>query len=348
MNLYLLHGNHSFARKKAKENIVKNLSEETEQNITYFIVPFGVGQSNSIFPKIRQKLIGESLFAQKEMVVVDSLVPEKSVSVEFITPFLPRLSPNISLVLNIALELPKDSELLKTVRKLGGDVQLFKLSPAKDKSALLAEAKIFLARENVPLDSYLIQKLIDAGGGDWWYVFSALEQVVLLYHARVVKTPAYQSVRQNYASLQGDISELLDIQEEKSIFRLFDAIGRGEKARAFNILYENSARSDLKSGKEMETTLGFVTLMARHIRQMIAIKGGVSSEDAQKIWRVPIFVFSKLKYQASFFNSEFLGLAYEKLVDLQEKAKSGLYSPLSLVDFFVFYMISHRVLTGRP
>jgi len=336
MNLIFLYGNHSFARKKAKENAINTLYGEKKRDVTSFSVSVGTGRDNGILSKIRQKLAGQSLFARQEIVVVN-LGGDRTNSApagEFIRPLLSRIPSNITLILDIAADLPRSSKLLKTVKKLGGDIQSFKLPSVKDRSSLFVEVNKFLAREKVNIDSYLVQKLINAGGGDWWYAFSALEQAVLLSHS-CLET-------QNRILTETSLQELWDLQEEKSIFRLFDAIGRGEKAQAFNILYENSAGSGSRSGKEIETTLGLITLMARHISQIIAVKGGVSPGEAQKIWRIPTFAFSKLKHQASFFSLDFLKLAYEKLTELQEKAKSGLRSPLSLIDFFVFYMISHR------
>jgi len=337
MNIYLLHGGHSFARKRAKRDIVDKYAAQGA-SVNSFTVPAEAGVKNPVFEVIRRKLTGQSLFAQQEAVAVNFLAPEKTgpgrraawpvPTAEPIIPFLARIPSNVTLILDVPVDLPQSADLLKAVKKLAGDIRPFKLPPLKDKSAILGEAKKFLAEENVQLDNYLVQRLVESTQGDWWYVFSALEQAVLLNRSGEPPTE--------------NLLKLWDLQEDQNIFRLFDAIGQGNKASALSLLYENGVKAGLKSGGEVEQTLGFVSLMARQLRQLIAAKSGLDAAAAQKDWQIPFFAWPKLKQQATHFSTEFLAQAYGKLAELQEKAKRGLYSPLPLIDFYVLYLISHR------
>ena len=337
MNIILLHGNHSFARKRAKRDIVAKLTKNNKiVSVSSFSVSPGLNPKNIVFQQILQRLTEDSLFAQNEIVAVNLLPKNKptrgkyNADVKFLLPLLSKIPANITLIVDASAELSKSSELLTEIKKLKGDVQLFKLPPVKDKSALYAEVKKFLTEEKVIIDGYLVQKLIDDSRGDWWYVISALEQAVLLSRSRDTRISAEE------------ISSLWDLQEEQSIFRLFDAIGNGDKVAALKLLYESNSKGSLKTGTDVERALGLISLLARQIKQLVAVKGNLTSAEAQKDWQIPVFAFSKLKHQASYFSLVHLSEAYEKLAELQEKAKRGLYSPLSLVEFFILYLISHR------
>lgn len=333
MELYLFQGNHSFARKKAKAELLAGLV-----NVSYFTVPVDASTKNPVVDKIRLKLTGLALFTQKETAVLRFLesekvsrgrkaawrIPLEEVFLDLIT----KTPDHITLVIELPAELPKASKFLKLIIKSGGKIQTFKLPPLKDRNALSDEAKEYLSREKVKLDNYSLQKLVDMAKGDWWFVFTALEQAVLYSRSQ--------------ESLVLNLEELWNLQEDQNIFRLFDAIGQGNKALALRLLYENNAREDLRSGKDVEKTLGFISMMARQLKQLIALKGNITSSEAQKEWQIPVFAYNKVKHQASFFSNDFLAQAYEKLTELQAKAKRGLYSPLSLVDFFILYLISHR------
>jgi|GEM_PF-1943268 len=347
MQIYLLYGDHSYARKRAKDEIVQKYRESSGGNIACFTVSFGdPGSQSAVYSRIKQKLTAESLFGQEELLIIyfrngDSAAISRGKKKTFlpsdekiIVSYLSRIPSNIKLIIEIPVVLPDRSLLYQTVKNLNGDIQIFKLPAAKDKSTVNSAIQDFLKKEKINIDGYLIQKLVEAGKGDWWYIFTALEQAALLARSK--------NILGSNTLGNKDFISLWDIPEERSIFKLFDAIGRGDQKAAFSLLYENSLKSKIKSGGEMEITLGFVSLMARQVRQMIALKSGMTAQEAQKNWQVPVFAFSKLKQQADCFGKEFLLLAYEKLVELQEKAKRGLYSPLMLVDFFVFYLVSHR------
>jgi len=342
MNLTLLHGPHSFARKRAKEARIKKYIAANGSNVTFLRVPSGTEAPSSLPVKISQRLASPSLFGQKEMLILvfSDLSPaparnkgksSRSLAVlDSVVPYLSNIPVAIELLLEVPIELPASSRLVQAVKEQKGEIELFNLPPVKDKTVLRQEIQKYLREEKINLDWYLVQKIIDAGGGDWWFVWAALEQAALLLRAL------------NKSEDNEKVAQLLNLEEEKNIFQLFDAIGSGDKAKAFNLAYENSARNVLASGKDIEQVLGFISLMARQIRQMIGIKSGLTPAEAQKEWRIPIFVFNKLKSQAACFSLEFLSHAYEKLAELSEKAKRGLYSPLSLVDFFIFYFTSHR------
>lgn len=323
--IFLLHGNHSFLRKGAKDEIVRNYRATDGNDVNYLSIKSSKDTEN--LNHLKSKLTTESLFGEKELVVVRL---EETLDEPFIT-YLSHLSPRVTILIEVSVKLLATSKLLATVKKLDGEIRLFDMTAAKSKEALRTATRNYLAEEKIQINGYLLNKLIDYSQGDWWLVFTALDQATLL-----LKT---------LGRTQSDeqIAELWDIPEEQSIFRLFDAIGRGDQNGAISLLYEKLGKDQTKAGTEVESVLGFTSLMARQLRQLLAVKEEVNLSEAQKEWGIPVFAFSKLKSQASNFSVDLLKNAYWKLTEIQQKAKSGLYSPLLLVDFFVIYLISKRL-----
>jgi len=337
MSIYLLHGGNSFARKFAKKQLIDELIGAGARP-TGFWVPANAEPKNPVFDQIRLKLTGGSLFAEKEVIAITFSAPEKTgrgrtrsdkgINTEMIHSWLESVPENITLVIEVAADLAQDVPLVKRVEKLHGQIQAFKLPPARDREALFRAVRDYLTQEKIKIDSPILARLIEAGQGDWWYVFTALEQAALLSRSGKLQSD--------------DLLKLWDVGEDQNIFALFEAIGQGNKAKALSILFENNAKRSPKAGQEVEQALGLISLMARQLRQLIAAKSGLDPATAQKDWQIPFFVWPKLKQQAAHFSLEFLTQAYEKLAEVQEKAKRGLYSPLPLLDFYVLYIISHR------
>jgi DNA polymerase III delta subunit len=336
MSITLLHGNHSFTRKIAKNKIIQNYRLSKSENISFIKINETANSESQ--NQLKQKLTTGSLFTQEELVVVTFLDAAKTsrkkkinfATFDSIVPFLASVSEDITLLLDVPVKLPVAGKLLKTIKKIGGEIRLFELTAAKGKDAVRTAIREFLAQEKISIDWYLLNQLVDFSQGDWWYVFSALDQAALLLKSLDKKQDDDQ------------VAKLWDIPEEQSIFRLFDAIGNGDQAGAFSLLYEKMGKDKTKTGTDVESVLGFTSLMARQLRQMLAVKEGISQQEAQREWFVPGFAYGKLKFQAANFSEELLKEAYWKLTEIQEKAKSGLLSPLSLIDFFVIYLISKR------
>lgn len=324
MNIILLHGSHSFLRVKFREKTIQNYREKKGDRIIYF----NLGETEGIenLNKLKQKLTTGSLFAEDELLVVN-LADKINNS---IIDYLAGIPTNITLLLEAPVKLPASEALLKSIKRLEGEIRLFEIAAARNKEALITSARRFLTDNKVEIDLNFINRLIEQSQGNWWFVFSALEQAVLLLRA-------LDKERDDEC-----IARLWDMPAEKNIFRLFDAIGNGNQAEAFSLLYVNTENDKMKTDTAVETVLGFTSLMARQLRQMLAVKGGASLSQAQKEFQVPNFAYGKLKHQASGFDITLLVNAYQKLVEIQEKAKSGLWSPLSLIDFFVIYLVSRR------
>ncbi|MBM3256687.1 MAG: hypothetical protein FJZ04_04455, partial [Candidatus Moranbacteria bacterium] len=328
--IILLQGDNSFFRKREKRAIVQDWMErQNNRNVANYYL--GSDLREEAKAKILRAVGATSLFYEKELVVI-TLGPERSLEWEkFLAGLLDKLPQNISLIIEASYRLLRSSPLAKKVQRIAGCRMMnFEMPPKKDRAAFTAAVRSWIRENKLNLDEAAISQLIGSSRQDFWFAFTALAQALVLQKA----LPG--------GNLSQEALELWDLSEERNIFWLFDAIGRGEKARALSLLYELNFQKNLRSGEDVKAVLGFASLMARQLRQIIAVKGGISRGDAQREWQIPPFAFGKLCHQASFFKLSFLREAFLRLIKLQQNAKRGLYSPLWLLDFFVLYLISHR------
>lgn len=340
--IYLIHGTNSYLRKSEKNELIKDYFDNGGKTINSFTL---CDQSDAQYKsKIAQKISGSSLFSQKELIVINWIFPEKpkgrtkketktsktSVGEQFLSEQIKSIAQDISLIVEASEYLKKTSTVLKALQKrTDSQILEFNLPDKRDNSLLLKNINQFLAEKKIKINPSTIQKLIQSKNGDWWDIFSSLEKIALFMHTE----STYK---------ESNLEELLDLEEEQNIFWLLDSIGKGEMAKSFSQLYELNRQNNYNSGSEIEAMIGFCSLLSRQLKQLIVVKEGISPSEAQKEWQIPLFVFNKLRLQASKFQKDFLIKAYSKLAKTQEKVKSGLYNPLSLIDFLVFYFISNR------
>jgi len=334
-NVFLLHGNHGFFRQKAKEKLITSLKESNTTDISTF--ELGAVLQKEVKNRLEQKLSSSSLFSSPEIVVLKfsrNSTSNKGKKIleawgKFIISHLENLPPDIFLIIDSFFKIPKSTPLYKKIEKQPGSaVKLFELKKKEGRTKLNQFVQEYLRREGIKINSQVLERMTGAGREDWWYTFTALEQASTYLRGK------------NKEQDDEAIENLWDEDKEKNIFWLLDYLGKGEKIRALNLLYE-ILQGD-KSPKETEAAIGLTTLMGRHMRQLLAVKENISSKEAYKEWQVPYFKFNEMKYQADNFSLSFLKSALWKLSEIQEQIKSGLYSPLSIVSFFAFYFMSHH------
>ncbi len=350
IKIYFLHGNDSFTRKRRKLALLKEISERIGSNR---ISKFNLDSVDfsKVENQLRQKLIGSSLFAEKEIVSVNLLaetlnrrsaisshssVKDNQIFYKQLEKFwkinLPQLAEHIYLIIEAPKKWLVSSYLIKNFSQSSeSQVEVFQLPPVKKKwdkkNNLLDFARKLAKEKGLILDWAILNQLVEKSEGDLWFLASAIDQIDLFSRSRAGKIQPEE------------IEAMLNLGEEKNIFMLFDAMGEGDKRKVFTLLYEIGHRNSLIPEKEIPAILGFVSLMARQLKQMLAVKEGASQSEAQKDWGLSPFFYNKVRLHASFFSLDFLKKAFLELVKVQENAKRGLYSPLWLVDFFVIYLI---------
>lgn len=125
-------------------------------------------------------------------------------------------------------------------------------------------------------------------------------------------------------------------KEGKESFQFAEAVIGGNTRNALYLL-EKIIQEQKKSGlDEVAIALNLLGLLAFKTNRMAALKEVSSAGEAkEKIGMAPYF-FQQEKNQSDDFSRETLLKLFQKIVSAQQKAKSGLYSPLSLLTTFIF------------
>lgn len=206
-------------------------------------------------------------------------------------------------------------------------VLIFSESEAPDKRLVLykkllklGEAMEFTAPAGSKLTAW-IEKTVEKLGGT-----ISREAVLLLtqHHAsdlyrlenNIAKLAGYADNRE---ITKADIELLLDMRLETSIFRLTDSIGQKNSAAALQTLHHL-----IDSGEELH---GILSMIMRQFRIIAGIgsllQEGASREAMISKLKVHPFVVSNTIPQAKNFSPEQLARAYDLLVDIDTKLKSG-------------------------
>jgi len=333
----LIYGNHDFLRSTAKQKFLNSLKEKNNLTVTKFYL--NSDPNKEVESAIKQKLLNSSLFATDEAIVLKLLPKEDrkqklSLKIwdEFISECIPQIPENITLLIDVTYKVAKSSKVYKMVSEINGIIKEYHLKENEKIFKLRDFINSFLRKEEIKIDRILIDKLISTSQGNWWYVFNALEQAAIYLNS--------QKKKEDNEGIEKLWSEI----QEKNVWHILDSVVKGEKTKVFNLLYE-LLQEENRGLTEVEATLGFISLLARQLRQLLALKENTPSKEAFTDWRVQYFMYDKTKYQAGKFSDKFLAESFLKIADTQEKIKSGQYSPLSIVDFFLFYFMSHRKLS---
>ena len=348
--IILLAGNNSYALRKEKKKMIQSfLSENPAGNVSRFVLE--ANPDWLLKEKIKNKLFNSSLFSSKELVVIKlqstqeelSLPEEKNSSSPkepapkekkednevFLTSILENVPKDFQVIVDTDKKIRKNSPWQKMVSKGLVSLKEFNLNPKEDSFKLREEIKKFLLEEQIVIGNYLLNELISSKGGNYWSIFSCLQQASLLLHSL--------SERQN----DEKVAALWDLQENQNVFRFLDAVGNKDQKASLTQLYKIVEENKLRFPDEITVTLGLFSLIRKQVEHLLLVKEGLPLQKAEGDWKIKPFVFFKAKRQSSQFRREFLIFVLEKIAELQEKAKSGLVSPLPLLDFLVFRLISH-------
>lgn len=120
-------------------------------------------------------------------------------------------------------------------------------------------------------------------------------------------------------------------QEGKESFQFVDSAVSGKNQVALFLL-EKIIQDQRKKGlDEVAIALNLLGLLAFRMNRMIALKEVEGAEEAKNKLGISPYFFQQEKNQTESFSKESLFRLFKKIVSAQQKAKSGLYSPLSLI-----------------
>ncbi len=212
------------------------------------------------------------MMGDRRLVIVRGVHQMAAAELAILIDYLKDPNPRASLVLT-APKVDKRIKFFATARKVKYFYELS--APRRLGGWLESEAN----DRGIDIERGASRRLLDVVGKDLSRLSMALEQLSLYANGRPITC--------------ADVDELIATTRESSVFELTDAIGAGNRQRAF------TAIASLVD--QRQSTLGVVIMLARHIRQLCLTGDVVARSGPRAVARelkVPPFVADKLIDQA--------------------------------------------------
>lgn len=188
--------------------------------------------------------------------------------------------------------------------------------PLLDGRALREVIEKMAGERGVTFEDGALDHFIGLAGNNLWQADSAL-RTLAQYSSRAIS--------------HDDIDQFVVGEYSSTIFEALEALASRNRVRALQLLHEQ-----LSLGQH---PLYILTMLAMHFRQLLLLSDlharGIVGSDAQKISKLHPFVVKKLQPALRRFQLPFLRMAFEKLVVIDRKVKTGEVSALVAIDLFV-------------
>lgn len=252
-------------------------------------------------------------FSQKSLIILKRLMSNKSKLLR--EDFLEKIkNSNYEIVLWEDSNLDKRTTLYKYFLKNG---EVFDLKFLNEKQLLPWITQKF-SSSNININYNLAEKLITRVGFDQNILNSEINKII-----------SYEKSQMSTSVQESTISLLVPLSREESIWDLIDSISNGSINKAVILL-----ETLLKEPKDYPLVM---SLIVRQIRILYTIKNliNLNTTDISKISGIHSFVVNKSYSIAKRIEMNSLRLAYERLLNLDYKVKTGNIDPKLGLDLFI-------------
>lgn len=309
--IYLLYGPDSFrARQKLAAIRAKFLATQPEFNLTY------VASHDIASPEALDRLIASStLLGGKRLVIITDLLAtgDSSIKEAFAVWAKRGLPDDVTTILYEGLDFDKRQSLFKLLNQ-PNTAQHFELLTG---TPLLLVARDMAATKQLAIDDELLRRVITFVGSDLWRLDHELTKLA------------------HYAAAQPLTSEvitnLIPASLSDNIFALMDAIAHRDPRAANRLMADLIQRG--------EDPIGLLAILAFQLRSLILVKSlseqRKSSADIIKQTGLHPYAVSNSLKQASQFQTTWLIAAYQRLVQMDWKIKTGELASADALDHFL-------------
>ncbi|MCX6781807.1 MAG: DNA polymerase III subunit delta [Candidatus Magasanikbacteria bacterium] len=270
--------------------------------------------------KILQDMLALPFLAEKRMVVIQNLLSAKD------KDFLERVR-----------ELVEGNKIPDTnVAVVWQGEPIGKSGEAKKLQEILAKGKFayeFVAMSQAELTKWIIKEMKERGGkidaraasilatdaGDVWLLNSLIDQLVAFKNGAEIGT--------------ADVRLFIDEKVDDNIFNMVDAIISGNKKLAFKLINEQRRLGEDESYLFAMIMRQFKILL--QMRDLWEREDNLTSDVMAKKMKLHPFVAKKSMPIVRKFTMTDLRRAYDELLEIDVKTKTGLADQAVLIDFFV-------------
>jgi len=302
--IYFIHGPDTYRSKVKLNELIEQYSEKFELH--------KIEGEHIKLDELASKMNAVSIFTQKRLMVIEDLSKNKEQAE--LTSFLKeRKSSDDEVIIFYEGKIKKNISLYKYLSRAGESFEFEEMSINEIKRW----AENYVKERKGRIEKVALEELLMGANNDLWFLSRELDK--LLAYKKVITLESVQL--------------LTPANFDDNIFNLTDAIGRGDKSTALELI-----------NKQLDAGAAPIYLLAMIIRQFrILIQVKEASEKlsfpnnnfiAKEIGLHP-FVVQKTMGQTKKYSFEELERIYANLQDLDLKLKSSKLSPESLLNLMV-------------
>ncbi len=353
-NLFLLYGSDRFKKVEARREVLKKF--EHQKDVSFFNFEIDTENSLNILESALKEIGNQPLFAALRFFTLKFFIKpeakgskngsEKSnptsdfiskprinkaseIILQKVMPLLEKLDSSTFVLLDLSFDLDEKNTLLLCAKKISAFslISSFKKIRSARNSDFSLDKKInemLRMPEMEKIDRFLVEKLKNGAGSNPDYIISALDEGMLLSKA----LPA--------ENINSRLETVWNLKDEKTSFQLIDAVISGNLKESLSLFEQTSTESKLKGQDDTTFVLSFLGLLIFKIVRLLSLKEINSPAEAQSKLNIPPYFFSQEKQQSENYGLTSLLTLLKKTVALQQKAKSGLYSPLLILTPIIF------------
>lgn len=306
--IYLLAGKNSYLSWKELNKLKKEILKEDSLINIETINGDEVGDISEITKFFEMG----NLFSSKSVVIVKRFFQNKSKNLK--NDLARYLDETTDIIFWEEKDVDKRTVLYKFINKKG----VYKEFKELDFVRLRRWIEDNLKNEGIEIETSALDKLLFRVSTDQFIIESELR-----------KLTAYLKATNRNTLTQDDIKEMIPITKEESIWDFIDSLADKDKNRALILL-----ESILKGPSDYPLVLALIVRQLR-ILYLINHYKNTPLGDLAKMMGIHIFVLRKASTMASALGKQKVLLAYEKLLSLDIKVKSGEMDPKLGLDLFV-------------
>lgn len=269
------------------------------------------------FEDFKDELQQTSMFAEKKMIVLKSIFPDREFKESFLKNSKKFINSEDIILFFESGEVPRNDSLFKLLKKYGKSQEFEHLEGEQ----LRRWVKKEFANLKTKIDENALAKLIEFVGSNLWQMENEIGKLV--------------SYKKNKKVEVEDIELLVKPKIETDIFKTIDAIASKNKKQAIELIHKHLEKGD--------APLYLLSMINFQFRNLLIVK---SQELRRKFYagdmrmlteklKMHPYVIQKSTQQARKFDFEELKKIYQKIFQVDLSIKTGKVEPETALDLFI-------------
>ena len=265
------------------------------------------------FEDFRDEFQQTSMFAEKKMIVLKSVFPNREFKESFLKDSKKFIdSKDIILFLEIS-EVPKNDSLFKLLKKYGESQEFEPLEGEQLRRWVKKEFENY----GVKIEPKTLEIFLDFVGNNLWRASNEIKKLVSYKNRQKIEVE--------------DIKLLVKPKIETDIFKTIDALASKNKKQALELIHKHLEKGD--------SPLYLLTMINFQFRNLLVIKEMIEKNRPYshilKQSKLHPFVVKKSYSQAKKFTFEELKKIYQKIFQVDLSIKTGKINPETGIDLLI-------------